>query len=1769
MAQSTGVSRTCGGGSGLRRVDDVKPLQRERRRQALLPQPVDVPQQQRHQQQQQQNLQLNLQEQQPQQNQQQQQRLHQYEYDVDEMEAQMHHELGEHNISDANTLAASTVSGGNGSGGGGIGGGAAPTSSTTMKSPATSTHSAQSRKLSATRKNMMQRRIEMRKKNEERHRQEKMIPQQQQLSQQSQSEVPYTRQAQHTIHNNPRDDNDRHANYYARPVSQQSYHPHQQNHYQGHGIPQQQPGMHYSNNFDQSPEMVQLQHQHPQSQGRQPQLQHHQYQSQDAQQSNQHPYRAQLQQSQHPHQPGRQPQLQHHQYQSQDAKQSNQHPYRAQLQRSQQPQLALLSPPVLQRTGESQHFEQAIHQYDVVDGGNIPMDEGKRDGRGQYSFDVDIPGETDHYQVYSQNDLERSGIIRDSRPSAQPQRQQQQQHQTGAGAASGKLYRLKNYDSPSDEWYCRYSPADDQHGYSSSGGGAGFDSAGMIEQLRLLGNKRDNQQPHQQPVQYLQSQQYPRSQSHVEQRQPQQQHPGQNARHVTEYQQHMQTNTVGHQVVLKYPSSIAPSKQGVSAMKPIEYSDHNNERDETAQQEQSQSQSQLELHDQNQFQSQSQPNWKVIKQLHHDDNRLRFFKRQLTSRQQYQDRQQQQVDGQNQGYYEQQHSTLQRRQQQNEDALLQQQRQNPPSEPSGISALSPLDHLGNRTDHFQRKNKFLTSTPSKSLSSSPSTGFRGHHSLTFASNNDSLRLDEEGIGPVSEQARRFNYAAELAGTVQGHLSRGRNRQQVMHQQQQQDEDTASVASIRKVWVDKTTILKEQQQQQAQRLAQQRRREQKKSIEDRWMNNRRRDTVKSVPPPEKRGYKSQQHELEAGYHSEGERRSSSRPEKHDGGYQSQDPDAITPKDARRRLWDEQERLRVVLPKNEKFQCNDVKGRWSDHMKGGEHSNNYPSPPSQFQDGLASPGNNSGSSLGAGGRFKSKFVHAAALATQQRLANIESDDKYLLQHSQQSQWQHKQQQQLHDECQSRHQSISQQQQQQECTTTDDKHLLQHSEQSQWQHKQQQQLHNESQRQHQSTSQKQQHVECTTTKKNYSQKVIGVSSHNNDSGTETTADITTIPEGSNGSSPNRGTPKNNLTWMSSNLVARRVSPSPPKRDPKTQIYDNTSPMPPIDEQGVPSEQTQTVTTSVADLIAQINAVSRSNPAEALAAIDSIIKKEGGDYGKGNRNVGGRRSNGGEHASMAPHEVSRSGPKGHRVVEGHLSAAGTSAIMAHQGVSRSGPASVFAPTPSKIARDNRLLGQGRHIGKEFFEDDEIPCIDREKDARGVAVVGPGDEDDDDSVLSSDESTVSSMTNPTYQSIQPQKVSQSKATPSSGANAKVTPSTVSSMTELTYQSIRPKPRMATLSTTPQEPINSVGDHGFIQKCSQNRKSRDTLKREYTAVKTSQSPPSFLTEQNKSLTKFSHDIAPHDEDTWQQLQQPMQKQSSQTLTSTSTWVPIPQQRDAFGKIHSESKNALRRKEEEKKQWPFTRTTPEAQSNYNDNHMAHDQRTTKEKPAHSQKGNTHGRNKVPTQDKAPRDNMNTKPKTIDFPEIMMVVSDAFADVDINLETAITTTTDPSMSIKQSRPVVPLVQSFTAEEDTVEGPLPSIHHRQIPSTAECSASLQETISEAFSDVDISFGQEKTVSERRKQLEYLSASWVEDKKSRLHESSKGRSAFVAPKNKNEEKIPKSEIFAGSAWVRDSLHKTQATSANQKKKVEPTMRLKGNKNLAKKFARLVNAFE
>ena len=187
-------------------------------------------------------------------------------------------------------------------------------------------------------------------------------------------------------------------------------------------------------------------------------------------------------------------------------------------------------------------------------------------------------------------------------------------------------------------------------------------------------------------------------------------------------------------------------------------------------------------------------------------------------------------------------------------------------------------------------------------------------------------------------------------------------------------------------------------------------------------------------------------------------------------------------------------------------------------------------------------------------------------------------------------------------------------------------------------------------------------------------------------------------------------------------------------------------------------------------------------------------------------------------------------------------------------------------------------------------------------------------------------------------------------------------------------------------------------------------------------------------------------------------------------------------------------------------------------------------------------------------MNTKPKTMDFPEIMMVVSDAFADVDINLEAATAKTTDPSTSLNRSRPKVPVLQSLESKGGTVEDPLPTFHHRQ-PSLAACSASLQETISEAFSDVDIGFGEEKTVSERRKQLEYLSRSWVDDQKSHMNETSKARSAFFASKNKPEEKTP---MLAGSSWVRES----HATTA-------PAIRLKGNKNLAQKFARLVNAFE
>jgi hypothetical protein len=106
---------------------------------------------------------------------------------------------------------------------------------------------------------------------------------------------------------------------------------------------------------------------------------------------------------------------------------------------------------------------------------------------------------------------------------------------------------------------------------------------------------------------------------------------------------------------------------------------------------------------------------------------------------------------------------------------------------------------------------------------------------------------------------------------------------------------------------------------------------------------------------------------------------------------------------------------------------------------------------------------------------------------------------------------------------------------------------------------------------------------------------------------------------------------------------------------------------------------------------------------------------------------------------------------------------------------------------------------------------------------------------------------------------------------------------------------------------------------------------------------------------------------------------------------------------------------------------------------------------------------------------------------------------------------------------------------------------------------TVSQAFSGVDIDLEPKKTVSQRRQELENLS-------RSRNQKSPGGEEDQQPHPISREKKINTKSTFS-------ILHSNQdwATSPEDKKKVkvEPTLRLKGSKKLAQKFANLVKAFE
>ena len=383
-----------------------------------------------------------------------------------------------------------------------------------------------------------------------------------------------------------------------------------------------------------------------------------------------------------------------------------------------------------------------------------------------------------------------------------------------------------------------------------------------------------------------------------------------------------------------------------------------------------------------------------------------------------------------------------------------------------------------------------------------------------------------------------------------------------------DQDSVSVASIRKSWEGRV----EQQRGRAQGFPYNRGNEnqyngwegrgnrvspQQRELRrehNKWKRN------SSLPPPERRRGRGSRYDPyydTDGYQS-------------DGGYRSQpervevDSNRVTIHDARRRLWDQDERLRAVLPAAGSF----------DSATEFKHRRTVPSV------GIASPGNVSTPSTGSA-LFKSKFVHAAALATKNRGGVVD-------------------------------------------------------------------------RGHQNSYQ-------------YEKKVEEESPKGSSQITDSTADTTA--------------PSSNHNSHGENARGSQF---------KKQSGQPAATMPSIAE--APQQ-------SVADLIARINAVSRDNPAEALARIDSIIKGE----------VSGE---------VRPQRQPKAGVSSLF----NFDSAGKQ-TGARKSVSRSSA----IRDPPVASNDNTMFAFGVSSYEEDVHDD--PSVN-------------------ESVSSSD-TTVSSMTNPTYQSVQ------------------------------------------------------------------------------------------------------------------------------------------------------------------------------------------------------------------------------------------------------------------------------------------------------------------------------------------------------------------------------------------------------------------------------------
>ncbi|KAL3787710.1 hypothetical protein HJC23_012136 [Cyclotella cryptica] len=462
-----------------------------------------------------------------------------------------------------------------------------------------------------------------------------------------------------------------------------------------------------------------------------------------------------------------------------------------------------------------------------------------------------------------------------------------------------------------------------------------------------------------------------------------------------------------------------------------------------------------------------------------------------------------------------------------------------------------------------------------------------------------------------------------------------------------------------------------------------------------------------------------------------------------------------------------------------------------------------------------------------------------------------------------------------------------------------------------------------------------------------------------------------------------------------------------------------------------------SVAELIARINAVSRSNPAEALAAIDSIIKAESG--------------------------VSNS--------------IKSRPIQQTQSIS----------PPSRPSETNTI----KPCPKDFFQSKNKEVV-QETTEKNL------DDEESESFYSSEDSTVSSMTNPTYLSLPahcPPSVAHSTKQTVSKPHAEFTVIQDTKkqpkysphlFDDLEVQSTKQSSEVPTSAQSPQDK-----NHGAARQTSssyshyQNQKSDEAVSKLFSGsedetgkrrvVKTTVGGENQRLTMLRSTSKTKSEdkmLSPSTKEDSKAVQQP-----SNGKNADKAWVAVPETKyfqPASNTSHSKPLTDKKHKGGDRK--PSLDSTVQQQQKNESKYISHSELS--------------------------------QGQSIGLPS---VVSDAFSGIDIDLD---------------------------------DGPVSNLVHYQPHST----------VSEAFFGVDIDLEPTKTVSQRRQDFEYQTRSWNQ-------KSPGGDEDQQIPPISKEKEI-RSKVDSNQGWAMTPKDKKRA-------KVEPTLRLKGSKMLAQKFANLVKAFE